>query len=304
MTSKTDSLTSGSQLRQRPERMVVLVTGASTGIGRCIIERLASHGHFVYAGARRNSDLEALAEISGVEPMRLDVTSPEDISATRQAIEDRGQGLHGLVNNAGVLASGPILASSVDELSFLMDANVYGPWRMVQAFAGLLAASKGRVVNIGSINGIAPSPGYAAYFMSKYAVEAFTDILACELSSAGVDVSLIEPGSFRSRLIQNQLQRTGAGKDNASFIAQAPDPGPVAAAVELALLETIPRRRYLVAANEREARYAIESHLQRLAELNDSQEFEYSSDKLVEMLVAALGRAAERDSRPRPWPGT
>src|SRR5690348_12626488 len=80
----------------------VLVTGASSGIGRKITERLAADGLFVYAGARKDADLQALAAIKNVQPVRLDVTSPEDIQDAVALITRAGRGLHGLVNNAGV----------------------------------------------------------------------------------------------------------------------------------------------------------------------------------------------------------
>ena len=79
----------------------VLVTGASSGIGRKITERLAADGYFVYAGARKESDLQALGAIKNVQAVRLDVTKPEDIEAARKVIEHGSFGLYGLVNNAG-----------------------------------------------------------------------------------------------------------------------------------------------------------------------------------------------------------
>src|ERR1700678_1228034 len=93
----------------------VLVTGASTGIGRKITERLAGHGYFVYAGARKDTDLQALAAIKNVQPVRLDVTSPRDIEAAVATITTAGRGLYGLVNNAGVVTIGSVLDTKMEE---------------------------------------------------------------------------------------------------------------------------------------------------------------------------------------------
>jgi NAD(P)-dependent dehydrogenase (short-subunit alcohol dehydrogenase family) len=87
----------------------VLVTGASTGIGRKLTERLAADGYFVYAGARKEADLKALAAIKNVQAVRLDVTNPQDINAAVETITNAGRGLYGLVNNAGVAAIGSSL---------------------------------------------------------------------------------------------------------------------------------------------------------------------------------------------------
>jgi NAD(P)-dependent dehydrogenase (short-subunit alcohol dehydrogenase family) len=280
----------------------VLVTGASTGIGRSITERLASRGFLVYAGARKDSDLEALDALSGVQAVALDVTRLSDIESTHAMIEGAGRGLFALVNNAGILTSGPVVSTSLDELASTMSVNAYGPWRMVQAFAGLLTTAGGRIVNIGSINGVAINPELSAYCMSKHAVEAFTDVLAEEMCLVGVEVSVVEPGSFRSNLVQNQLVRTGSGAAYLEYVARAADPDIVAAAVESALLDPAPKRRYLCAPNADEARFAIESLLQRLVEMNHQHPFSCSRDDLIALLDAALDRLRQGNRFPREWP--
>src|SRR5580693_8309839 len=90
-------------------QIAILVTGASTGIGRRITERLAADGYFVYAGARKEADLQALGAIQNVQAVRLDVTKPEDIDATVETVTKAGRGLYGLVNNAGVVTVGPLI---------------------------------------------------------------------------------------------------------------------------------------------------------------------------------------------------
>src|SRR4051812_26852612 len=129
----------------------VLVTGASTGIGRKITEHLASRGYFVYAGARKQADLEALGAIKNVKALRLDVTKQEDIDAAVGSITKEGRGLYALVNNAGIATVGSTADTSMEEFDLLMNVNLYGPFRMTKAFTPLIAASKGRIANIGSI---------------------------------------------------------------------------------------------------------------------------------------------------------
>jgi NAD(P)-dependent dehydrogenase (short-subunit alcohol dehydrogenase family) len=111
----------------------VLVTGASTGIGRKITERLAAAGYFVYATARKDADLEALGKIRNVQALRLDVTSSQDIAAAVEVITKAGRGLHGLVNNAGIGTGGPVLESKQEEFELVMNVNALGPVRMTRA---------------------------------------------------------------------------------------------------------------------------------------------------------------------------
>ncbi|MDZ7643447.1 MAG: SDR family NAD(P)-dependent oxidoreductase [Woeseiaceae bacterium] len=153
----------------------VLVTGATSGIGLKITERLAAEGYFVYAGARKPEDMERLNAMDNVRAVRLDVTYPEDIAAAVEAISAAGRGLHGVVNNAGVVTIGPLIETDIEELEFLFDVNVYGPYRVTMAFAPLLLESQGRVVNISSISGILSGPFLGHYSMSKHAIEAYTD---------------------------------------------------------------------------------------------------------------------------------
>jgi NAD(P)-dependent dehydrogenase (short-subunit alcohol dehydrogenase family) len=170
------------------KQKAILVTGASTGIGRKITERLASHGYLVYAGARKETDLQALGAIPNVRAMRLDVTKPDDIVAAVEFVTKGDRGLFGLVNNAGIYTDGPVIDTSPEEFDLVMKVNVYGPYRMAKAFAPMIKASHGRIVNIGSISGILNEAGSGAYQMSKHAMETFTATMAQELAPAGVMV--------------------------------------------------------------------------------------------------------------------
>jgi len=188
-------------------RGAVIVTGAPSGIGRKITERLASQGYWVYAGVRTHEEMDALSRITNVEAIRLDVTSPSDIDKAVAIVQRDQRRLVGVVNNAGVVAVAPLVEMTEKELQFVLDVNLFGPYRITKAFAPLLFASKGRVVNISSLNGIVASPMIGAYSMSKHGIEAFSDALAAELSPLGVRVSLIEPGNYGTNIGRNMLAR-------------------------------------------------------------------------------------------------
>ena len=265
----------------------VLVTGASTGIGRHITERLAGAGYFVYAGARKEADLAALNQVKNVQAIRLDVTRQADIDAALATVTKAGRGLYGLVNNAGVASVGPLATMSMDEIDLTMQVNVYGPVRVTRAFLPLLIESKGRVTTIGSISGILASKDLNAYAMSKHAMEAFTDSLATELAPLGVIVNVVEPGNFNSEIGASATKRTGV-ETRFTKRSQYKEPVEVAAAVELALFEPTPKRRYMVTPDQNEAEYTIRKQLAQLAQLNERQPYSYDRDTLVKMLDEAL----------------
>src|SRR3954471_702271 len=129
-----------------PQRAIV-VTGASSGIGRKITERLASRGFFVYAGARSQKDLDDLDKILKVKAVRLDVTAPAEIAAAVETVRKGGRGLYGIVNNAGVGVVAPLIEAEEKELDYIFNVNIYGPYRITKAFAPLVIEAKGRVVN-------------------------------------------------------------------------------------------------------------------------------------------------------------
>ncbi len=185
----------------------VLVTGASTGIGRKLTERLAKEGYFVYAGARKEQDLKDLDAIPNVRSLRLDVTSAGDIAAAVDTVTRAGRGLYALVNNAGVGLGGPLIEMKEEDFHFLMNVNLYGPYRVTKAFSPLIVASKGRITTIGSISGILTGPHSGAYSMSKHAVEAFADVLAAEMAPRGVQVSVVEPGNYNSEISRSAATR-------------------------------------------------------------------------------------------------
>ncbi len=285
-------------------RRAVLVTGASSGIGRKTTELLAANGFFVYAGARKEADLAELGKLANVQPIELDVTKQEQIDAAVQTVRDGGRGLYGLINNAGVAVLGPLIELRESDLDFQLDANVYGPYRMTQAFAPLLIESKGRVATTGSTSGIVTWPMGGAYTMSKHAIEAFSDTLAAELSPFGVAVSLVDPGNYKSEIMVNMRQRlldagyTGKGSRYEKQMerllagptdrAQYKEPDEVAQAFLHALTSPQPKRRYLVVPNQAEAATTIKAALARVVQLNGGQQYAYDRDALVKLLDEAL----------------
>jgi NAD(P)-dependent dehydrogenase (short-subunit alcohol dehydrogenase family) len=271
----------------------VLVTGASSGIGRKITEHLAARGYFVYAGARKQADLDALGAIKNVRAVKLDVTKQEDIDAAVAAITKDGRGLYGLVNNAGVATLGSVADTSMEEFDLLMDVNVYGPYRMTKAFTPLICASKGRITNIGSISGVLAGRDLSAYAMSKHAIEAFTDSLAAQMAPLDVKVSVVEPGNYDSDIGKSATKRTG--KENRfTDRSKYKKPDEVAAAVELALFEATPKRRYMVVPELREAEITIRKQIEQLVQLNEGQPYTYDREALVKMLDEALATARSK----------
>lgn len=282
----------------------VLVTGASTGIGRAIAEHLAENGFYVYAGARKQADLDALNAIDNVEAVKLDVTMQDQIDAAVAQVEAGGRGLHGLINNAGVFIGGPVLDVPVEEFEWLMDVNVFGVYRVTQAFGPLIIESKGRISTIGSISGTGSGRFFSHYSMSKHAVEAFTDSLAAEMEPLGVHVSVIEPGNYDSAIGESALARMRAKNEDytnegspfaeqfEAFLnrdwdrSKYKDPGEVAEAAMHAMSNVTPLRRYMVVPDESEAAWTIGKQIEELVQLNQWQAWSYSREELIAMLDA------------------
>ena len=278
----------------------ILVTGASSGIGRKITERLAASGYLVYAGARKDADLQSLGAIKNVQAVRLDVTKPADIEAAVATVIKGGRGLYGLVNNAGVVTIGPLVDTRQEEFDLVMAVNVYGPYRMTKAFAPLIVAQKGRIINIGSISGILSETEAGAYQMSKHAIESFTDTLARELAPSGVRVSVVEPGSYKSDIFKNEAKRSGTGAQYVDEWSKLKEPDEVATAVEMALFEPQSKRRYMVVPNQEQAEVTIKAQIAQLVQINEGQPYTYDRKALVTMLDDALARARPRQAGVKP----
>ena len=280
----------------------VLVTGASSGIGLKITEKLAGSGFYVYATARKEADLERLDAMENVSSVRLDVTVQEEVDAALAFVTEQGRGLYGVVNNAGVGAYSPLITGPESDLDFVFDVNVYGPYRVNRAFMPLLDEADGRTTTIGSISGFTGTSGI--YSMSKFAVEAYTDSLAREIDGNGVHVSIVEPGGFKSQIRANRAARALEAAEkgeieltdqqrqrNERAVAQnssMKEPDEVAEAVYALLTVENPKRRYMVTPNEGQAHRTIEAAMRRVVQLNHDQPYQYDREGLIAVLDKLL----------------
>jgi NAD(P)-dependent dehydrogenase (short-subunit alcohol dehydrogenase family) len=180
----------------------IVVTGASTGIGAATALLLERSGFRVFAGIRKSADGERLcAQSSGnVVPLQLDVTEAASLRSAMDEVSARlgGEGLAGLVNNAGLFVMLPVELFSIEDFRQVFDVNVVGPMAVTQAFLPLLRRARGRVVNIGSAAGRATGPCAGAYSASKHALESLTVAMRAELAQFGIVVSLVAPGNIRT----------------------------------------------------------------------------------------------------------
>src|SRR5437667_6252261 len=154
----------------------VLVTGASTGIGRACALRLDSLGFSVYAGVRREEDGLALKEQAGpaLHPLLLDVTDIRAIDTAAELLrgDRRISRLAGIVNNAGIAVAGPVEFIPIDDWRRQFEVNVFGMLAVIQRFLPMLRESRGRIVNMSSIGGLVGQPFVARYVATKHAVGA------------------------------------------------------------------------------------------------------------------------------------
>jgi NAD(P)-dependent dehydrogenase (short-subunit alcohol dehydrogenase family) len=181
----------------------VVVTGASTGIGRAAALMLDREGFTVFAGVRKPEDGESLrAEGSErLEPVICDVTDSATIASTAARVrEATGGRLAGLVNNAGITVQGPVEALPLEEYRRQLEVNVIGQIAVTQALLGMIRATRGRVVFISSIGGRGGLPYLSPYNASKAAIGAVADSLRQEMTQFGVEVSYIEPGAIATEI--------------------------------------------------------------------------------------------------------
>jgi NAD(P)-dependent dehydrogenase (short-subunit alcohol dehydrogenase family) len=242
----------------------VLVTGASSGIGKATALHLKELGFDALAAVRKDEDAERLA-VSGLRTVRIDVTDSDSIAAARA---DLGDGpLAGLVNNAGIAVAAPLEFLPVDQFRHQLEVNLVGQLAVTQQFLPALRAGRGRIVNVSSIGGRVALPLVGAYHASKFALEAISDTLRRELLSQGVDVVVIEPGGVKTpiwkkgdelatELVADMPPEAGRlyGRQVAALREQTVkiaaetgiEPREVAEAIGHALTAKRPRARYLV----------------------------------------------------------
>ena len=248
----------------------VLITGASTGIGRATAVRLAGGGWDVFAGVRRVEDGESVRAESPdrIHPVIVDVTDQATIDAAALVVREavKGRGLAGLVNNAGITVQGPLEFLPLDDLRNQLEVNVVGQIAVTQAVMPEIRAATGRIVNMGSVGGRITHPFIGPYHASKFAIEALTAAMRKELRPWGIDVIVVEPGSMATEIwdkgdrgageLLEKVGERGRELYGASLekfrglAAKAGErgrpPDAVAQVVEKALTAKRPRTRYLV----------------------------------------------------------
>ncbi|MFJ7217813.1 SDR family oxidoreductase [Amycolatopsis sp. NPDC098790] len=236
------------------------MTGASTGMGAATARELARRGFHVLAGVRREADGKALLA-DGIEPVILDITDQDHIAALVARIDGDRRALRAVVNNAGLPCAGPIEVVPLAEWRRLFEVNVFGHVALTQALLPALVRSKGRIVNISSLNGKVSMAGYGAYASSKFALEAVSDALRNELAPHGVQVVVVEPGGVKTEMAGlgltslNHLSARMTPEQNARYgaLTQAL-PSHVAAFTKAGVTADIAARTIAKAATDRKPR--------------------------------------------------
>jgi NAD(P)-dependent dehydrogenase (short-subunit alcohol dehydrogenase family) len=244
----------------------VLITGASTGIGRATTMRLDAAGWRVFAGVRREEDATALSEAGSerLVPLILDITDAGQIAAAAARVEAESEGgLDGLVNNAGVAIPGPLETLAIADFRRQIEVNMTGHVAVTQALLPAIRAARGRIVFISSIGGRVALPLTGAYHAAKFGIEAVGAVFRQELRPWGISVSIVEPGSIdtpiweRGERTADEIATTeretlyrkaveGYRKAIRETAERGIPPEQAAKAIEHALTSGRPRARYLV----------------------------------------------------------
>jgi len=284
----------------------VLVTGASSGLGLSMTQELSKNGFFVYAGVLHKDEMKAMNEMDNVVAVQFDVRNQAQIDAAVEFVEAQGRGLYGLINNAGVAVFGPMVEMPVEQLQYQMDVNVFGPFRVTQAFAPMIMKSKGRIATTGSIAGILSSPMFGAYAMSKHAIEAYTDALAQEMARFEVSVHVIEPGNYASNIgnaamklisdtnywpdeSQYKQDRDGMIK-RLPYVIKGADPIDVAKAALHIMQSDTPKSRYMVTAVASEAEATLRRQISKMLELNKDQAHQLDRAGMIKLLDEEIAK--------------
>ncbi|MGD1173404.1 SDR family NAD(P)-dependent oxidoreductase [Mycobacterium seoulense] len=185
---------------------LVVVTGASTGMGAATARELARNGFHVLAGVRRDADADAL-RAERIEPHILDITVESDVAAIadRVANDPLHRPLRALINNAGIAINAPVETLPLEQWRKQFEVNLFGHIAMTQALLPALLLSSGTVVNISSVGGKVVLPTYGAYAGSKFALEAVSDALRREVSDFGIKVVVVEPGAVKTEMAERGI---------------------------------------------------------------------------------------------------
>jgi len=268
-------------------QQTILITGATSGIGREAALYLARRGHRVFATGRNPralAELEREGKGLPLHPLRLDVTDADSIAAARDQVMERteGHGLDALINNAGYGHAGPSALLESEQLRVQLETNVVGLMAVTRAFLPeMLDRGRGRIVNVSSIGGRITMPFMGAYHASKYAVEALSDALRLEVGPLGVDVVIVEPGAIKTAFGDRAVSEASAYQARAGrwapllaraeeiqakFDARGADPIVIARVLERALTVRRPRARYVAPFSGRVLVFLVEWLPTRLAD--------------------------------------
>lgn len=236
----------------------VLLTGASSGIGRATARLLAARGYRVYGAARHTETMEDLRR-AGVIPLSMDLTDERSMDEGVRRILGREGRIDILINNAGFGFYGTVEDVPLGEARRQMEVNLFGPARLIQlVLPGMRAQRSGRIVNISSIGGKMATPLGGWYHASKFALEGLNDSLRLEVSSLGIDVVLIEPGGIQTQWAPTALEnlrKSASGSAYGPLIARmarwletfgqrSSDPEVIAFLIARVLTLRRPRARY------------------------------------------------------------
>lgn len=187
------------------ESRVVLITGCSSGIGRALAQELHKRGLRVYASARRPESLEDLTR-AGIQAIKLDVTSNDDIQNALTQIQQEAGHIDILINNAGYGAMGPVAEMPMVEINQEFETNVFAPVALIQALIPhMISRRSGSIINVGSVSGILTTPFAGVYCATKAALHSLSDALRMELAPFNIKVIMVQPGAIRSNFGVNAL---------------------------------------------------------------------------------------------------
>lgn len=244
------------------EKKVIILTGASSGIGFQTAEMLAKQGHIVYGAARRVEKMEPLKDF-GVKPLQLDVTSEDSINEAVESVINAEGRIDVLVNNAGYGSYGAVEDVDMVEARKQFDVNLFGVAMLTKQVLPLMRKQhEGTIINISSMGGRVTTYFGAWYHATKYALEAFSDALRMETKEFGINVTLIEPGgiktpwgfiaadhlenSAKGGAYEQQAKKTAEGMRKQYSGKMMSDPKIIAKAISKAVNAHRPKARYLI----------------------------------------------------------
>ena len=193
---------------------VVLVTGASSGMGKDFAKALLAQGMIVYAAARRIERMSDLAQL-GATPLQMDITKEDDIQAAVNKIQTEQGSVDVLINNAGFGLYGAMEDTSIDDARYQFEVNLFGLARLTQLLLPEMRQKKaGMIFNISSMGGKVYTPLGSWYHATKHALEGWSDCLRIELAPFNIDVVIIEPGAIKTEfgdvIVDPMLKRSGS----------------------------------------------------------------------------------------------